>query len=83
MQKEYVLRLIGFGFVVFLQGTMLFNELTPRGYSSGESRPIDWSSAQTKLFTAILFTIMWVRCILGYFTLRQFKKAEDASASSE
>lgn len=62
---------------MLLQVNMLFRELYPRPYINGMPRSVDWSSAQTKVFVAIIFTIIWGRNILGYFTLRN-KKAEDA-----
>lgn len=76
MRKEYLFGLFGIGFVILLQVDMLFNELNPRPKINGISRPVDWASVQIKVFTTILFTVIWARYILGYFTLRN-KKAEN------
>ncbi|MCM3129983.1 hypothetical protein ACFQ3J_24120 [Paenibacillus provencensis] len=77
MRKEYLFGIFGIGFVMLLQVNMLFRELYPRPYINGMPRSVDWSSAQTKVFVAIIFTIIWGRNILGYFILRKTKKAED------
>ncbi|GAK42277.1 hypothetical protein PUW24_02120 [Paenibacillus urinalis] len=76
MRKQYLFGLFGIGFVILLQVDMLFNELNPRPKINGIPRPVDWSSVQIKVFTTILFTVIWARYILGYFTLRN-KKAEN------
>lgn len=76
MRKEYLFGLFGIGFVILLQVDMLFNELNPRPKINGIPRPVDWASVQIKVFTTILFTVLWVRYIFGYFILRN-KKAEN------
>ncbi|MFD2702989.1 hypothetical protein ACFSVM_21390 [Paenibacillus shunpengii] len=76
MRREYLFGLFGIGFVILLQVDMLFNELNPRPKINGIPRPVDWPSVQIKVFTTILFTVLWVRYIFGYFILRN-KKAEN------